>query len=87
MEFFTPVEIAERLGKSKRWVVDNLLATGEIPALHLGISWRVRPRDFEKWVDAKVLELREPELIPLPKGGRAKKNPLQGNLTLGPVIA
>ena len=80
MDLYTPVEIAERLGKSKRWVVDNLLATGEIPALHLGISWRVRPRDYEKWLDAKVLELREPELIPLPPRVRTKKNPVPESL-------
>ena len=86
MELYTPKEIAERLGKSKRWVVDNLLVTGEIPALHLGISWRVRPRDYEKWLDAKVLELREPELIPLPPRVRTKKNPAQ-HLTPRPMTA
>lgn len=86
MEFYTPVEIAERLGKSKRWVVANLLATGEIPALHLGISWRVRPRDYEKWMDAKVRELREPELIPLPPRVRTKTNPAQ-HLTRRPISA
>ena len=66
MRFYTAEEIADMTGKSARWVKDNLLSTGKLPAFRLGISWRVRSSDFDEFLEAMVREAREPELVPVP---------------------
>ena len=72
MEYLAPADLAERTGKSARWVVAHLLATGELPAFRLCASWRIRPRDYEAWAEDRARRAREPVLEPLPRVARRR---------------
>ena len=72
MEYLGSAELAARIGKSPRWVVSHLLATGELPAFRLGASWRVRPCDYERWAEERARRAQEPVLESLPRVGRAR---------------
>lgn len=68
--FLTPDEIAEALGRSPEWVTDKLLATGKLPGFRVGAAWRVRPADFDAWVDQGIQSVRTPKLEEVPSRRR-----------------
>ena len=51
--FLTVSDMAELL-KVSRYVVDQMLKTGRLPAAKLGGQYRVRTEDFFKWWDSEV---------------------------------
>lgn len=63
--YLTAKDVARRLGASDRFVRRSLLATGEMRAFRVGTSWRVRPSDYDAWVQARVEGMRNPVLVPV----------------------
>ncbi len=59
-EFFTPAQIASRLGLSKPDPVFRWIATGELKALNVATNksgrptWRIRPDDFQHFLDGRT---------------------------------
>jgi len=70
--YFTVEDVARRVGRGARWVVRRLISTGELRAYRVGVSWRVRPADFDAWEAGKVAEGARPVLIPVGPGERRR---------------
>lgn len=49
-ELLTLNQVAERLQVS-RWIVYQLIWSGDLPSVHLGRCHRIRTRDFDKYVE------------------------------------
>lgn len=50
-EFFSPEEIGQMLGLSNE-TIRGYIRSKELEAYRFGKSWRVRKRDFEKFLEA-----------------------------------
>ncbi len=75
MDYLTPEDMGRKIGRSPRWVVRKLLSTGELPALRLGRSWRIREADYMAWEERRIRDALHPVLIEVPpyRSGRKAK--------------
>jgi len=71
--YMTPAEVLQRLRVNARTLY-RLMNEGQFPAVRIGRQWRIRPTDFELWLQRQTSDAGAITTPDLARGTRSRQD-------------